>query len=119
MGSRQVIVDAIVSAASGSGDVSARKMFGEYALYSDGKLVALICDDQLFVKPTDAGRKLAGNVEEVPPYNGAKPCLLIPPSYWQDSARLSELILVTLDGLSTPKAKPRRTAHGGARNERL
>jgi hypothetical protein len=49
MGSRQSIVDAIVLAASGADDVSARKMFGEFALYCDGKLVALICDDQLFV----------------------------------------------------------------------
>ncbi len=32
--------------------LSARKMFGEYALYLDGKVVALVCDDQLFLKPT-------------------------------------------------------------------
>ena len=38
-------------------DISYRKMFGEYALYSKGKVVALLCDDQLFVKPT-AGRKI-------------------------------------------------------------
>ena len=31
-------------------NVRVRKMFGEYALYCDEKVVALICDDQLFVK---------------------------------------------------------------------
>jgi TfoX N-terminal domain len=31
-------------------NVSYRKMFGEYALYCDTKVVALVCDDQLFIK---------------------------------------------------------------------
>ncbi|MCK7502621.1 MAG: TfoX/Sxy family protein [Comamonadaceae bacterium] len=35
-------------------------MFGEYAIYLDGKVVALVCDNQFFVKPTDAGRALLG-----------------------------------------------------------
>ena len=43
-------------------EVSYRAMFGEYALYSRAKVVALICDDQLFVKPTEAGRSFVGDV---------------------------------------------------------
>ncbi|MBJ6121920.1 TfoX/Sxy family protein [Sphingomonas mollis] len=109
MASQQSIVDAIIVAASGAGDVSARKMFGEYALYCDGKLVALVCDDQLFVKPTDAGRHLAGAVEDVPPYAGAKPSLLIPSDRWQDGAWLSNLIRVTTDALPLPKPKKTKT----------
>jgi DNA transformation protein and related proteins len=118
MGSQQAIVDAIVLAASGAGDVSARKMFGEYGLYCDGKLVALICDDQLFVKPTEAGRAMAGNVEELPPYDGAKPCLLIPPDQWQNGARLSDLIHVTMEGFPAPKAK-RKVNRDGINTEQL
>ena len=38
-------------------DVSYRKMFGEYALYSKGKVVALVCDNQLFVKARAKARK--------------------------------------------------------------
>lgn len=105
MGSQQSVVDAIVAAASGAGDVSARKMFGEYGLYCDGKLVALICDDRLFVKPTDAGRRIAGRFDEVSPYEGAKPCFVIPPDYWYDSIWLSELIRATVVGLPTLKPK--------------
>ncbi|RYD21729.1 MAG: response regulator, partial [Spirochaetia bacterium] len=37
---------------------------GEYGLYLDGRLVALVCDDQLFVKPTVAGRAYASNADE-------------------------------------------------------
>ncbi|HVF95112.1 MAG TPA: TfoX/Sxy family protein, partial [Sphingomonas sp.] len=107
MGSRQAIVDAIVLTASGAGDVSARKMFSEFALYCDGRLVALICDDQLFVKPTDAGRRLAGPVDDAPPDKGAKPCLLIPADRWSDGAWLSDLIRASASALPAPKRKPR------------
>ena len=41
--------------------VTAKKMFGEYCLYRDGKVVALVCDDQLFLKATLAGRALLGD----------------------------------------------------------
>ena len=58
MASQPTTVSAIVLAASAAGAVSARKMFGEFALYCDGKLVALICDDRLFLKPTAPGRAL-------------------------------------------------------------
>jgi TfoX/Sxy family transcriptional regulator of competence genes len=44
-----------------------RKMFGEYALYLDAKVVALVCDDELFLKPTPEGRLLLGTVVEAPP----------------------------------------------------
>jgi TfoX N-terminal domain len=33
-----------------AGTITARPMFGEYGVYCDGKIVALVCDDQLFVK---------------------------------------------------------------------
>ena len=36
-----------------------RKMFGEYALYLEGRVVAFVCDNQVFIKPTEAGGKLA------------------------------------------------------------
>ena len=64
------LVDQIATA----GVVHAKAMFGEYGLYCDGKMVAMVCDDQLFVKPTAGGRAFAGLVDERPPYPGAKPC---------------------------------------------
>ena len=48
-------------ALAGAGAVSARKMFGEYGVYCDGKIVGLVCDDQLFVKVTEAGRAWLGH----------------------------------------------------------
>ena len=52
---------------------SARAMFGEYALYADGKVVALVCDDLLYVKICPAGSPLEDICEKDPPYPKAKP----------------------------------------------
>jgi hypothetical protein len=52
--------------------LTSRRMFGEYALYVDGKVVSLIGDDQLFLKPTPEGRRELEDVTEAPPYPGAK-----------------------------------------------
>jgi TfoX/Sxy family transcriptional regulator of competence genes len=71
MASTQRNVDFVLEQMAEAGDVSTRKMFGEYAIYCRGKVVALFCDDQLFVKPTDAGRAFLGKVKEAPPYPGA------------------------------------------------
>lgn len=60
-----------------AGNITYRKMFGEYGMYCDGKIFALICDDQLFIKITEAGRKMAPEIPEELPYEGAKPYFLI------------------------------------------
>jgi DNA transformation protein len=106
MATRQLIVDFILEQMSGVPDVAVRKMFGEFAVYSMGKVVALVCDDQLFVKPTEAGKSFIGTVTESAPYPGAKPCFLIEGDRWEDSDWLSELIRTTAHALPTPKPKP-------------
>jgi TfoX/Sxy family transcriptional regulator of competence genes len=56
---------------------SVRAMFGEYALYADGKVVALICDDRLYVKILPASSGLESLCEKGEPYPGAKPHYLV------------------------------------------
>ena len=88
--------------------VSARSMFGEYALYVGPKVVALACDNQLFVKPTAAGRALLGAPVEAAPYPGAKPCFLIDGPL-DDAAFMAALLDATASELPLPKAKkPKR-----------
>jgi ribosomal protein S18 acetylase RimI-like enzyme len=65
-------------------------MFGQYALFCDGNMVALICDDQLFIKPTIAGRSHIGVVTERLPYKGAKPYFWISGDHWEDSDWLTQ-----------------------------
>lgn len=105
MATKPSTVAFIVEQAGGAGQVVAKKMFGEYALYRDGKLVALVCDEQLFVKPTDSGRAYLGAVTEAPPYPGAKPCFLISGEAWDDADWLSELIRLSAASLPMPPAK--------------
>lgn len=93
---------------AGGAEVTARKMFGEYGLYIDGKMVALVCDDQLFVKRTTGGTALTGPVEESAPYPGAKPHPLIDPDSWEEADWLAELFQITATELPAPKPKKRR-----------
>ncbi len=115
MASQQSTVDLIVEQMSGSGPVSARKMFGEYAIFRDGKMVALVCDDQLFVKPTEAGRAHIGAVVEAPPYRSAKPCFLIDADQWDDREWMTQLVRLTAAELPLPKPKPKRKGPAAAR----
>ena len=87
--------------------LSFRKMFGEYALYLDGKVVALICDDQLFLKPTSEGQAYLGNVSEAPPYPGAKNYFLLV-SELDDPDQLGGVLQVTARALPAPRPKPIR-----------
>jgi TfoX/Sxy family transcriptional regulator of competence genes len=107
MASRQSTVDYIVEQMAKAGSVSARKMFGEYGIYCDGKMVALVCDDQLFVKPTAGGKDFIGDVTEGAPYKGAKPCFVISPERWDDDEWLAELIRISTAELPIPVKKRR------------
>lgn len=105
MATQQATVDYILDQLSGAGDISARKMFGEYALYCDRKVVALICDDQLFIKPTAASGAFEEKCQEAPPYPGAKNYLQLPEEEWSDRELLSTCIRETAAALPEPKKK--------------
>ena len=108
MATKQSTVDYILEQASRDGSVTARKMFGEYGLYRDGRMVAMICDDQLFIKPTPSGRAFAGDCPEGIPYPNAKPCLLIDADRLEDADWLRELLRVTAMEVPLPKPKSRK-----------
>ncbi|QBS09719.1 TfoX/Sxy family protein [Legionella israelensis] len=111
MSSNQSIVDYIIEQISEAGEVYSKKMFGEYAIYCGPKVVALVCDDQLFVKPTKAGKEYISNYIEACPYQGAKPYLLISGDYWDDSEWLTELIKITAFELPITKKKKNKVKY--------
>lgn len=114
MATHQDFVD-YVRTQSGLGDaISCRKMFGEYAIYVDGKVVALACDDQLFLKPTAHGRSLLRAPHEHPPYRGAKGYFRIDEAI-DDRELLRRLLLATAEALPEPRPKkPRAVGARGA-----
>ena len=89
--------------------LTTRRMFGEYALDVDGKVVAFACDNQVFVKPTAAGRALLPQAREGKPYPPAKPHLLMVDEL-EDRQLWQRVLLATAGALPAPKPrKPRAT----------
>lgn len=104
MASDLSFVEYVCDQLQGTPRLSFRKMFGEYALYLGNKVVALACDNQLFVKPTEAGRQFLGEPKEGLPYPGAKPWFLIDEEL-DDGERVSTLLRLTERELPQPKPK--------------
>lgn len=98
-------IDFLLDQLSAAGEISAKKMFGEYCLYLAGKPVGLVCDDQLFLKITNAGRSMISEPTEGAPYPGAKPHLLISGDLWEDREWLCELVRATERELLQPKPR--------------
>ena len=112
MASDQAFVDFVLDQIEHAGEITARKMFGEWGVYSDGKIFALICDNKLFIKPTEAGRAYIGKPVEAPPYPGARPSFLIEDQL-EDREWLSQLVRVSLVELPDPKPKKKKKTRGG------
>lgn len=103
MASNPDFVQYIVDQCSGAGDIEARKMFGDYGVYCRGKIFGLICDNGLYLKPTESGRKILRTEELRPPYEGAKPYFYIEDV--DDRDYLSSLVSVTCAALPESKIK--------------
>jgi TfoX/Sxy family transcriptional regulator of competence genes len=95
-------VEYVCEQVAGAGRITHRRMFGEFALYCDGKVVALICDNQFFLKPTTAGRALLDRVKEAPPYPGAKMYYLLDADL-EDAERMARVVRATAAELPMPK----------------
>ena len=111
MGSDLSFVEYVADQIDADCAVTYKKMFGEFGLYSGGKMFAVICDNRLFVKRTEGGRAFIGDVVEAPPYPGAKPIFLIEDQI-EDSEWLSELVRITTRELPLPKPRKRKKKKG-------
>jgi len=111
MASQISFVEFIVEQIEDAGEITFKKMFGEYGIYSDNKIFALVCNDQLFIKPTKGGRAFIGEVVEAPPYPGAKLYFLIEDQI-EDRDWLSELVRISAKELPPPKPRKRKKGTG-------
>ena len=108
MASDKNYVDFVIDQIENAGQITYIKMFGEYGVYSDGKIFALICDNKLFIKPTEGGRAFIQNPIEAPPYPGAKNSFHIEDKL-EDKEWLSKLINITVKELPEPKPKKKKS----------
>jgi hypothetical protein len=88
---------------------SARAMFGEYALYADGKVVALICDDRLYVKMVPASQALEAMCEKGEPYPHAKPHYLVDEGQFSSLPTLSAMLCAIADSIAV---RPQKASRG-------
>ena len=87
-----------------AGDISVRKMFGEYGLYMDGKVLGLICDNQVFLKKTEAGTNLLGeDAMEGYAYPGARLSFVF--ENLDDQYFVIQVLRATWEQLPYPKPK--------------
>lgn len=108
MATKPSTIEFLAEQVQGAGEIRYVKMFGEYALYCNERVVALVCDDQMFVKPTEVGYTFLDASNEAPPYPGAKNYLLVPDEKWDDRDWLTELIQKTAAVLPLPKPKKKK-----------
>ena len=107
MASSKDFVNFVLDQLENCGELRTRMMFGEYAVYADNKIFGLICDNRLFIKPTEGGRAFIGDVNEAPPYPGAKPSFLIGDRL-EDREWISKLVRITVKELPEPKPKRKK-----------
>ena len=109
MATSQSTIDFLLDQLAGCGPVTARKMFGEYCLYFAGQPIGLVCDNQLFLKPTAAARALMPEPLEGLPYPKAQPHLLVSADAWDDRQSLCQYVLATYHALpQVPPSTPRQ-----------
>ena len=105
MATQPSFVEYVAEQAALGARLTAKRMFGEYGLYIDGKVVAFACDDSLFVKPTAATDTLTATLPRRPPYPGAKG-YPVADELLDDSDALRRLLLATFEAVPVGKAKP-------------
>jgi len=108
MASDKRFLEYVVDQIDNAGEITFKSMFGEYGLFSDKKIFALVCDNKLFIKPTEGGRAFIKDVVEAPPYTGAKPSFLIEDKI-DDRVWLSELVRITVRELPEPKPRKKKS----------
>lgn len=106
MASDKEFVSFVCEQLRAAGEISSRRMFGEAAVYLEGKVVGLVCDNQLFVKATGPGRAKIGVPVEAPPFPGASNWFLL--EDLDDAEFLADLLRTTADALPIPKVKTKK-----------
>lgn len=106
-------MDFLLDQLSDSGQVSARKMFGEYCLYYAGRPVGLVCDEQLFLKSSAAALQLLPAPDYGAPFPGARPHLRITADRWDERQWLNLLVRTVFEQLPPVKAAGRRRPTAG------
>jgi TfoX/Sxy family transcriptional regulator of competence genes len=104
MATRKETIEPILDAIRGA---TVRRMFGEYAIYLDGKVLGFICDDTLFLKNLPEAQDLLADAELGEAYPGSKLYIIADP--WLDEPDvLARAACAIADALPPPKPKSKK-----------
>ncbi len=106
MATRKETVDFLLECLGMPDRFAIKSMFGAYALYADGKTVALVCDERLFVKIVPPSEDLRAICEQGPPYPGAKAHYALDEDQWSSIRGLPRILIDIAAAL--PEPKPRK-----------
>lgn len=95
--------DYVIDCLSRAGEVTSKKMMGEYCIYYQGKLIGNICDNRLLLKQTDTSKKLLSDCNLEYPYEGSKTLM-----YAVEEIERSELIKELLNGMYQELPEPKK-----------
>lgn len=99
--------DYVVESLQRAGDVTTRRMMGEYCIYYKGKLIGDICDNCLFLKPTESVLRLLPEAERAYPYEGSKTLMVVVDDV-ENVERMREVLDAMYEELPEPKKKRKK-----------
>ncbi len=118
MACSQEFVKYIAGQIKDAGAVTWKKMFGEYGLFVNGRIVAILCEDQLFLKVTEAGISLYPELKDNPWHEGASPTYRLVEEV-DDRDWLSHLVTKTWEALYGGKSGQVKKGKDKAAMEKL
>src|SRR5471030_2163658 len=108
MSTQKETVEFILKKLGEQGRFAVRAMFGEYALYADGKVVGLVCNDQLYVKIMPESAELEDICEKDEAYPGSKKFYVVEEVELSKLKNLPDILLSVAKALPLPKKKKKK-----------
>jgi TfoX/Sxy family transcriptional regulator of competence genes len=99
--------DYVVDSLQRIGDVTTKKMMGEYCIYYKGKLIGDICDNCLLLKLTESVLRLMPEAERAYPYEGSRTLMAVVDDV-ENIERMREVLDAMVEELPEPKKKMRK-----------
>jgi len=108
MATQKETAEFILEKLRGPAQFSVRAMFGEYALYADGKVAGLVCDDLLYVKIQPASKELEALCEKGHPFPGARLHYIVEEGQLSTVENLSSILVSVANSVPGKKKKAAR-----------
>lgn len=111
MASSLEFVEYVCDQIRSAGEIRYKKMFGEYGIYCEDKIIGTICDNTFYLKVVLETEDILKGTPLGEPYPGAKPCYVI--ESFDNQEFLKKVIEVTTKALPKPKPKKPKITKGG------